>query len=503
MKRHTGPAALVVILCVMALVVTACGPRGGLSDRYVAERLAWRAQTLGRAMSENPDMATDEMRDRLQSIYEEIVRLFPPPGSGEDLDEIATDVARISGMSRLSLAVLLEYRGEAERARDLYASVADSYAFSRTMGIEAASRLAASLESAGEFEEAASVLLSLTDRWQPAEEPDGAPDPRILGAASRAAADMVASGEVELPDALDTAREYYGRVLAEWSGSAVGAAALSGIAESYETEGRWPEAILSYERLDREYGTPERRASLWIKLGDLYSSGMGDNGRAAEYYRRVTTTFADRPEGGAATISLARFDLAAGRYEAAREKLESVLARFSDEETLAATATQHLAMSYELEGKPEEAIARYGELSSSFPTSLYGLSAPLRVAEVYEEMNEEEASESALERAAQQYERIIRDYSGTPAELAARNYLITAKTRQEDWPRVAELLVETASMRPDEPASISMMFQAVGIYESRLSDVDAAREVLRGIASRYAGTPAGEQAALRLEATSE
>ena len=158
-----------------------------------------------------------------------------------------------------------------------------------------------------------------------------------------------------------------------------------------------------------------------------------------------------------------------------------------------------MAMSYELEGKPDAAIGRYGELAASYGTSLYGLAAPLRVVEIYEELGEVEAAESALQRAVTQYERIIRDYSASPAELAARNYLITAKERQKDWPRVAELLLETASMSPEDPASISMMFQAAAIYEGRLADAEAAVEVLRGIASRYEGTPPGDEAARRLE----
>ncbi|MBD3347905.1 MAG: tetratricopeptide repeat protein [Candidatus Eisenbacteria bacterium] len=493
-------ACLLTFLVALSLALSSCGPKGGLSDRYVAEKLAWRARTLRRAMAENPDMATDEMRQRLESTYREIVTLFPPPGEPEGgITDLAEDVARISGMSRLRLAALLEERGEAAEARRFYATVADSFTFARDMSIEAASRLAASLERAGEYEEAASVLWSLVERWPPAEGPNEPPDQRVIGAARRGAGDLVSAGKAEPGDALARARDYYEDLVSRWSGTDVAAAALAAMGETYEMQGRWTDAVDTYEKLDREYGGPGTEASLWIKLGDLYSSGLGDNDKAAEYYRSVVAEYGDTPEGGAASISLARFDIGAGRYDEARSRLQSVATEFADEPALAATATQHMAASLELEGRPEDAIARYGELSASYPTSLYGLAAPLRVAEIYEEMDEDVAYSAALEGAAEKYERIIRDYAGSPAELAARNYLITVKKRQEEWPRVAELLLETASKSPEDPASVSMMFQAAGIYESQLSDEEAAREVLRAIAARYADGPAGERAARLLD----
>ncbi len=503
--REAFPRALrvcivVALASVVAVSLWGCGPRGGLSDRYVAEKMAWRAQKLRRAMAENPDVATEQMKQRVMSAYAEIVRLFPPPtGDGSNMSDVEDDVAVISGMSRLRLAGLYADAGDAEEAQRLYSSVVDSYAFSRSMAVEAATALAASYEGSGMVQEAADVLMQTAENWAPAATRDDPPDQRILRAPLLAATSLAAAGLEATPAALEGARDYYRRIGNEWSGTPTGRSALATIAESYELEGRWADAAGTYERLDEEYGTPETRPSLLLKLGDLYSGRMGDVPRATEYYEDVERLAPEGEEGATASIELARFDLAKHRYEQARRRLQSVLDRFADEKTLAATASQLLASSYEMEGRLDTAIARYGQLSAAYPTSLYGLAAPIHVAKLYATMGEDVASATALDRAVEQYERVIRDYADTPAEMAARSYLIAARSELEDWSDVAPLLVETALRQPQAQASAGMLLKAGDIYATKLGDPDTASDVFRRVVDTYGGSPAAEEAQRRLE----
>ncbi len=500
LRRVVAASLTVILATAVGACIAGCGPRGGLSDRYVAEKMAWRAQKLRRAMVENPDVATEQMQARLRSAYGDIVRLFPPPERGPaSLTDIERDVAVISGMSRLRLAALAEDSGDADEAQRLYTSVVDSYSFSRSMSVEASTALAASYEAAGMVERAARVLMETAEKWDPAESRDAPPDLRILRAPILAATSLVSADLEERGPALDDARAYYRRLVDEWEGTPTARAALGVIAESYELESRWADAAQVYERFDRDYSTAETRPALLLRLGDLYSGRMGDVSRAAEYYREVERLDPQGLEGATAAIALARFDLAARRYDEARQRLESVVSDFPDENMLAATASQLLATSYEAQGKLDTAIARYGRLSASYPTTMYGLAAPLHVAELYSRMGEDAASATALDRAVEHYERIIRDYADTPAEMAARSYLIAARTELEDWQGVASLLLETAQRQPGAPASAGMLLQAADIYETRLDDRTAAVDVLKKVNDMYAGSEAADEAQQRLE----
>ena len=142
--RDLRPLALAAAISMLALSLGGCGPRGGLSDRYVAEKLAWQAQKLRRAMRENPELATDATKEQLSQKYRDIIELFPPPlARADSLAVEERDVALISGLSRMRLAALSAEAGDAGEAVRLYSSVADSYAFDRGLAVDASIALAA------------------------------------------------------------------------------------------------------------------------------------------------------------------------------------------------------------------------------------------------------------------------------------------------------------------------------------------------------------------------
>jgi TolA-binding protein len=495
------PHALIAVILLTALALGACGPRGGLSDRYVAERLAWQAQKLRRAMRENPELATDAMKDRLSVIYREIVRRFPPPTMpAESLTDTERDVAAVAGLSRMRLAAMSAEAGDVGEAVRLYSSVADSYSFDRGIAVEASIALAATHDGLGQREEAKAILERIVEEWPPAEPRDAAADLRVVAIPLRIATSHLLHGdEANAPEAFRRARDYYRGLVSAWAGTPTEAAALGLLAESFELEGRWSEAAEIYEEYDRTLGSTENRASLWLKLGELHGSRLGNRALASQYYRSVEEQYSDEPEGGSASITLATYDIEAEMYAEARARLESVLDRFPDDETLAAPSLQRLAISYELEGHWDSAVAQYNALAAQYPATVYGLSAPMHIAMRYEEMGESRAAQTALERAAEHYARVARDYAATPAELAARNYVIAVRTMQERWPEVAQALVETAGRYPDSTVAPSMLVRAAEIHDVELGDPGRARELLQRVVLEHPETAAAQEARRRLE----
>jgi TolA-binding protein len=256
--------------------------------------------------------------------------------------------------------------------------------------------------------------------------------------------------------------------------------------------------VAAYEELDRDYGHDGNRPGIWLTLADTYSNKLNREVTARSYYLKVVENYPDDIASATAALALAEMEIATGEHETARSRLEDVAERFAKDEAVRATAIQYLAISYESEGLWDGAVAQLNALAREHPTTLYGLTALQHIAEHYEKLGESSAARVALDKAADHYERVIRDYSSTPAELAARGYLIDTRLRQERWGDAATVMAETARRFPDSESSPDMMLRAADIRESRLADPGAAAEILRSVMDLFPGTPAAAAAERRL-----
>lgn len=491
--------AVVAVLAVLVAGLAGCGYDPGLRDRYIAEKLAWQAAKLGYAMQTNPGLDTEEMREALAAKYREVVRRFPPPDDASSLSVAQSDVARLSGQSRLRLAELAEAARDADGAIRFYASVRDSYAFDRELAVNASFALAGASERAGRWDGAVDAYERLASDWPPAESETAAPDLRILRAPLAVATGYTLRGDERSASAsFERARDYLSDWVARWPQSPTAEVAASFRAETFLMQERWTEGVRAYEAFDEEYGTDANRPSVWLTLGDTYSRKLNRSDIARTYYLRVLERYPDEIAAATAALALATDEIERGQHEEARARLEDVVERFAGEETARATAMQYIALSFERQGQWESAAAQLNALAREHPTTMYGLIALRHVAEHYEEAGETTAAEAALERAADHYERVIRDYAGTPAELAARGYLADTRTRQERWQDAVRVLLDTAERYPDSDSSPVMMFQAAELQRGELGDAGAARRILESIRDRYAGRPAGDEADRRL-----
>ncbi len=476
-----------------------CGSEPGLRDRYVAEKLAWKAAKAVQAMRANPGLATDEMREHVADIYREIVDRFPPPDDASALSQAQLDVAAVAGRSRMQLAEMAVQSEDTEEAVRLYDSVREGYSHDRDLAVGASLALAEVMELSGRWEDAVAVYERLMTDWPPARAEMAIPDAGILRAPMRVATGYVSRGDaVRGRDWFERAREYYSERDDEWPGSRTAEIAMSFRAETFLMEERWSDAVAAYEELDRDYGHDANRPRIWLTLADTYANRLNRNEAARTYYLRILESYPDDLASATAALALAEMEIASGEYETARSRLEDVAERFADDEAVRARAMLYLAVSYESEGLWDSAVAQLNALAREHPTTLYGLTALQHIAEHYEELGESGAARVALDKAADHYERVIRDYSSTPAELAARGYLIDTRLKQERWEDAARVLAETAERFPDSQSSPDMMLQAADIYESRLADPEAAAEALRSVVDLFPGTPAAVAAERRL-----
>ncbi len=476
-----------------------CGSEPGLRDRYVAEKLAWKAAKAVRAMRANPGLATDEMREHVADIYREIVDRFPPPDDASALSQAQLDVAAVAGRSRMQLAEMAVQSEDTEEAVRLYDSVREGYSYDRDLAVGASVALAEVTELGGRWEDAVAVYERLMTEWPPARAEMAMPDARILRAPIRVATGYVSRGDaVRGHDWFERARDYYSERADEWPGSRTAEIAMSFRAETFLMEERWSDAAAAYEELDCDYGHDANRPRIWLTLADTYANRLNRDEAARTYYLRILENYPDDIASATAALALAEIEIASGDHEIARSRLEDVAERFAEDEAVRARAIMYLAVSYESEGLWDSAVAQLNALAREHPTTLYGLTALQHVAELYEELGESDAARAALDKAADHYERVVRDYSLTPVELTARAYLISTRLKQERWEDAARVLAETAERFPDSESSPDMMLQAADIHESRLADPEAAAEALRSVVDLFPGTRAAAAAERRL-----
>jgi TolA-binding protein len=470
----------------------------------VVEKLAWKAAKIVNAMRANPGLATDEMKERVADIYREIVDRFPPPDDASVLSRAQLDAAAIAARSRMELAEIAARSEDTDEALRLYASVRDGYSYDRDVAVEASIALAEVAEMSGRWDEAVAAYERLMSDWSPARAEAAIPDARILRAPIRAATGCFVRGdEMSGREWFEQARDYYEGWAAKWPGTPTAELAMSFRAETFLMEERWGDVVVAYEELDRDYGHDGSRAGIWLTLADTYANRLNRKATARSYYLKVIENYPDDIAFATATLALAEAEIANSEHAAARARLEDVVERFAADEAVRATAIRYLAVSYESEGLWDNAIAQLNALAREHPTTLYGLTALQHIAEYYEEQGETDAARVALDKAADHYERVVRDYSSTPAELAARGYLIDTRLRQERWKDAARVLSETAERFPDSESSPSMMMQAADLHENQLSDPAGAAEVLRSVVSLFPGTRAAAAAGKRLEELAE
>ncbi|MFH1865230.1 MAG: tetratricopeptide repeat protein, partial [Candidatus Eisenbacteria bacterium] len=445
-----------------------------------------------------------EMKARVADTYGEIVDRFPPPSDASSLSQAEIDVAAIAARSAMELADMAAQAGDTDKAIRLYASVRSGYSYDRDLVVESTISMAAIREHRGEWDDAVEVYEALMSDWPPARSGTAVPDARILRAPIRVASGYISRGDEDRGrEWFGRSRDYYESCVAKWPGSPTAELAMSFRAETFLMEERWVDAVAAYEELDRDYGHDANRPGIWLMLADMYANKLDRKATARSYYLKVLEGYPENIGSATAALALAETEIENGEHAIARARLTDVARRFPREETVRATAIQYLAISYESEGLWDSAVAQLNALAREHPTTLYGFTALQHIAEHYEQAGETSAAAAALERAADHYERVVRDFSSTPAELAARGYLIDTRLRQERWADAARILVETGERFPRSESSPYMMMQAADIYEDRLSDRDAAGDALRSLVGLFPGTPAASAATQRLEELAE
>jgi len=145
---------------------------------------------------------------------------------------------------------------------------------------------------------------------------------------------------------------------------------------------RYPEALLTYLLLERDYPDAAEVDSAKRQVAELYKYRLNDCGQAIAAYQKVL----DQPvqDGDQLQYEVADCYFRLNNFEQARIEFESLLKNYPDSE-LIAEVQYRIAITYALENKLPEAAGAYRLVIDLWADSPYALEAKFGLANVLEE----------------------------------------------------------------------------------------------------------------------
>jgi TolA-binding protein len=145
---------------------------------------------------------------------------------------------------------------------------------------------------------------------------------------------------------------------------------------------RYPEALLTYLLLERDYPEAAEVESAKRQVAELYKYRLNDCGQAIAAYQKVL----DQPvqDGDQLQYEVADCYFRLNNFEQARIEFESLIKNYPDSE-LVAEVQYRIAITYALENKLPEAAGAYRLVIERWADSPYALEARFGLAKVLEE----------------------------------------------------------------------------------------------------------------------
>jgi TolA-binding protein len=233
---------------------------------------------------------------------------------------------------------------------------------------------------------------------------------------------------------------------------------------------------------------------------NVYHTGLNDVARASDLYRELYETYPAAPEASSAMLLDAALSLRLGRVEQAETLYKQVLDDYGNRPQAVAEARWQIAFIAEERGDWQEASLHYKAITDAYPTTLYGLESPLRVAAGFARLGEPEAAAAAYQRALQGYQRIVDDHHPTATRLSAEDYILQVYVRQKQWDAAIQHLTHLVQKYPNHTAILQGNYvTAAAIYADELNDREKAIEMLRQCIDLYPESSTANVARERLD----
>jgi tetratricopeptide (TPR) repeat protein len=299
---------------------------------------------------------------------------------------------------------------------------------------------------------------------------------------------------------LQKAEALYGSLIETDTRPAIVKQAEFNLLTTYVQQQRWQNALALLDTLAHKYTDTSDQVGVRFMRANVYHTGLNDVARASDLYRELYETYPAAPEASSAMLLDAALSLRLGRVEQAETLYKQVLDDYGNRPQAVAEARWQIAFIAEERGDWQEASLHYKAITDAYPTTLYGLESPLRVAAGFARLGEPEAAAAAYQRALQGYQRIVDDHHPTATRLSAEDYILQVYVRQKQWDAAIQHLTHLVQKYPNHTAILQGNYvTAAAIYADELNDREKAIEMLRQCIDLYPESSTANVARERLD----
>jgi outer membrane protein assembly factor BamD (BamD/ComL family) len=293
---------------------------------------------------------------------------------------------------------------------------------------------------------------------------------------------------------LGEAEKIYSHIIRSNASGEIKKEARYNLVSTYLLSEEWVKARETIREMRKIYEDQADIPSLLFLEARIELDGFGDRERAVSVFDKITTAHPRSKEAPTALLMKGNILLEDKKYDDAAAAYDRVLEEYGGSGPEEVEARWQLAILEESRNNWIEASLHYKAVYTSFPTTIQGMEAPLRVAAHYRKTGESEALEAAYERAAEHYDRLSSMQYSEMVRIVAEEYHVRTLVEQERWKEAASRLLALPDRYPQYHKFKENYLMAAAIYETELDDPDRAAEILQSCASKYPGTSLAAEA---------
>ncbi len=292
------------------------------------------------------------------------------------------------------------------------------------------------------------------------------------------------------------AEQYYLRLINDFPGSRVSAAARASLARLYDDTEQWEKEIVQLKAVldSTETVPPEGVGSsklpipahliIKMRIADIYGAKLKKLDTALQIYADIEQEVAPTDT---VALPLVRFKTAMIKmeqkeYPQARKILVDLKRDFPRFYARTPMAQYALARSFELEGNWSRAETEYTLLIENYRGSEEAMSTYLHIADRYARLGRDKVANRWYTEAEQYFDEIAALNSGTITEAKALSYKADLYRQRGNWERAAQILTELFNRFPQTEPGRRALLRAATIYRSKLNKpktADSLIEILR------------------------
>jgi TolA-binding protein len=450
----------VILLLGLVTVLTGCG------QRYLAEKLFWKANQVARTMPQDPKLITVQDYQKLINAYRKVVERCP--------------LEPLAAQSQFIIAQIYILQEQYSNAKEELVKITQNFSDNPELASQAQFMIGNLYERKGNWDKAISEYEKITDLFPLSSM--GLRTPIYVAEYYQRA-----KLEAEADTAYNKAVKHYRKIINEYSGTSVAGVVKDYLALTYASQGRWNEAVDIWQALLKEYSQSQLGANLLFTIGETYVRQIKDFTKAIGVYEEFVQKNPTSKIIKYAKFQIGRLYFIKEDFIKAKQVFEEIVRDYPKEIELCTNSQLAIASCYEKEGNWDKAVQTYHKLTDDYPNTRAALNVPLFIAQYYLRKNQFQDAEKAFKEAISGYEKIIRENPKTTLAVEAQDLISLAYVSQQKWDKAIDSLRTLVDTYPKDPKASVSLFTIAAIYQRQLHEPKKAIEIYEKFIGQYRG----------------